>query len=99
MRLIWEWAHAPEKESPPQHPILSMADWLYDPIASRQMGRARFRLPYPGGNWVEEKRNNEYLLFLMERARTTARVGWKHKKGKKLTEEEDKFLEEIAEVL
>ncbi|RLC99983.1 MAG: hypothetical protein DRI46_08360 [Chloroflexi bacterium] len=76
-----------------------MANWLYDAKTSAATGHARFRLPYPGGDWSEEKKKNEYFLFLMEEARATAIVGHKVKKGKKLTDRENKLLEQIAEAL
>ena len=73
-----------------------MANWLKDVQASQAEGRLVFRLPYPGGTWAEEKQRNKELLFLMETAWKVAGVGFKQKKGEKLTSEEEKLLDEIA---
>jgi hypothetical protein len=42
-----------------------MCQWLYDPIMSRETGRAEFRLPYPSDSWLEAKNKNEELLLAM----------------------------------
>jgi len=76
-----------------------MGNWLFDIQASQLAGRNIFRLPYPGGNWLEEKKNNEEFLFLMDIAKQVATVGYKQKKGKKLTDNENKLLEKIAAAL
>ena len=76
-----------------------MSNWLYDLSASREAGKHIFRFPYPGGTWLEEKRNNEYFLYLMNMAKRTAIVGYKVKKGQKLDEDENKLLETIAEYI
>jgi len=81
------------------HPVLSMANWLHNSQASREAGRPVFDLPYPGGTWIEEKRRNQKLLTLMELAWKTAVLGFKVKKGTKLTAEENKLVDEIAQHL
>lgn len=46
-----------------------MAQWLYDPIASREVGKTRFRLPYPNpNNWYEEMQENEFFIRAMHLA-------------------------------
>jgi len=99
MRLVWNWATASDDELLPIHPILSMSNWLFDPQASQAAGRFVFKLPYPGGDWITEKRRNSYLLYLMDTAKKVAVLGYKTNKGEKLTKEEDKLLDKVAEVL
>lgn len=73
-----------------------MANWLKDVQASQAEGRLVFKLPYPGGTWVEEKQRNKELLLLMETAWRVARVGFKQKRGETLTKDENLLLDEIA---
>lgn len=81
------------------HPILAMSNWLYDPQASQTAGRFVFRLPYPGGDWITEKKNNGYLLYLMDMAKKVAILSFKSKNKEKFTDEEEKLLDIVAEVL
>ena len=99
MRLVWNWATAGKDELLPVHPILTMSNWLFDSQASQAAGRFIFRLPYPGGDWITEKRRNGYLLYLMDMAKKVAILGYKTTIGEKLTKEEDKLLDKVADVL
>ena len=76
-----------------------MANWLKDAQASQAEGKPVFRLPYPGGTWIEEKERNKELLFLMETAWKVAAVGFKQSKNTKLTADEEKLINEIAKHL
>lgn len=42
-----------------------MGQWLYDPVTSALAGERRYRLPYPGGDWAEERRMNDFPLQAM----------------------------------
>lgn len=76
-----------------------MANWLRDSQASQAAGRNIFRLPYPGGNWRDEKINNNHLLTLMDMAWRTAIVGFKSIEGEKLSDKENELIDLIAEHL
>jgi hypothetical protein len=76
-----------------------MAYWLIDYQTSRAADAVVFRLPYPGGNWREEKNRNARLLRLMDLAWRTARVGYKTKRKEKLNKEEEELIDIIAEFL
>jgi len=99
MKLVWNWAKAKKGTKPPLHPILSMSNWLYDAQASQAAGRYIFRLPYPGGDWIAEKKRNSYLLYLMDIAKQVAVLAYKTSTGEKLTKEEEKLLNQVAEHL
>ena len=99
MRLVWNWANAEKDEVKHIHPILEMSNWLFDAQASQAAGRFIFRLPYPGGDWITEKQRNSYLLFLMDIAKSVAIIAYKLKKHEKLTKDEEKLFDQIAETL
>ena len=81
------------------HPMLSMAHYLRDFHSSKEQGRNIFRLPYPGGNWREEKQNNSQLLTLMDSAWSVAVLSAKVSEGIKLSKQENKLLDVISELL
>lgn len=76
-----------------------MANWLRDHQASAQAGANIFRFPYPGGNWIEEKSRNGDLLELMDLAWRVAVLGIKVRDGKALTDDDEKLIDQVAEVL
>ena len=99
MKLVWNWVSDDKSEAQMIHPILAMSNWLYDAQASQAAGRSIFRLPYPGGDWITEKQKNSYLVYLMDMAKRVAVLAYKSKKREKLTKEEQKLLDKVAEVL
>ncbi len=42
-----------------------MAAWCADITKTRWAGSPQFRLPYPGGDWYEERQKNQFLLTAM----------------------------------
>ena len=99
MRLVWNWASADKSDINQIHPVLAMSNWLFDAQASQAAGRFIFRLPYPGGDWITEKNRNNHLLFLMDIAKSVAIIAYKIKKHEKLTDDEEKLFDKVAEVL
>lgn len=79
--------------------MLDMAIYLRDHQASLQLGQNIFRLPYPGGNWREEKQNNSQIIHLMGLAWDTAVLGVKIQRGHTLTKKEDELLNQISDLL
>ena len=67
-----------------------MCIWLYDPLLSRETGRAEFRLPYPSDDWLEAKHKNEELLLAMRYVWRANKVF--SKPGAEWTSEEKQFF-------
>lgn len=99
MRSVWKWGQTDEKERGLMHPILLMAAWQRDQSESAKLGHNIFKLPYPGGSWYTEKRENQYLLDLMDLAWRTVAISIKSHNGEKLNKEEEKLLDRVAECL